>query len=52
MTRNSGAKILCRDVQTNLRAGEQSMTERLADLHEVDPGTHQVRCKGVSQAMR
>ena len=52
MTRSSFAKVVRGDMQIDLRAGDQPMTEQVADGHETNSSAYQVGCKGVAQAMR
>ena len=52
VARCSRAKIIRGDMQINLGAGDQPMTEKIADGHQANPGTHQVGCKRVPHAMR
>ena len=37
------AQVLCRDMQIDLRAGDLSMTQEIANRDEPDTGAHEVR---------
>src|SRR6267154_5787196 len=52
MTRNGRTEIVRGDMQIDLRAGDQPMTEKIADGHEANSGAYQVGCKCMSHAMR
>ena len=52
MTRSSGAKIIGGDMQVDLRARDQPMTEHIAERHQTNAGTYQVSCACVPQPMR
>ena len=51
MTCGSGAKIFCRHVQINLRAGDLSMTEQIPNRHKTHAGAHQVGRKSMAHPM-
>ena len=52
MASGGAAQVLGRHVQIDLRAGDLSMPEQVADGDEADAGAHQVRGERVAQAMR
>ena len=52
MTSCSVSKIFCRHVQVDLRAGDLSMAEQIANGHEAYAGSDQVRRKRVAQLVR
>jgi hypothetical protein len=47
MTCGSSTKIVGSDVQIDLGAGDQSMTEQIADGYQADSGAYQVGREGV-----
>src|SRR5271169_2089484 len=52
MTCGGSAKIVGGDVQIDLGAGDQSMTEQIADGDQANAGTNQMGCESVTDTMR
>ena len=46
------AKIVCGDMQINLRARDEAMPKQVANGDQADAGANQMRCEGMTHAVR
>lgn len=52
MPGDRSTKVIGGDMEIDLRAGDQSMTEQVADGDQSDAGAQEMSCEGMADAMR
>ena len=52
MSSGGSTKIIRSDVQINLRAGDEAMTEQIANCYQANAGANKMRGEGMPDAMR